>query len=215
MRLVRRQWCNAGRPRQCLKVSYRQYKAAKCDFKRLHRKVVSEYLKSLNDDIDRSAEINSCRFWKLVNARRKGNRSNIGAGIKFDNEVIRDRDQLTDTWCNYFNRLYICHPQTQGSISLGMTLCVSKCVHLYMIFTTVLPLIVKQAIEESPRGKADKIQYEHLIFAKDVLSPILANVFTCMMRTGYVPDKLKRGVIVTLHKGGGTNEKTNPITIAQ
>ena len=71
--------------------------------------------------------------------------------------------------------------------------------------TTVLPHMVKQAIEESPRGKAggyDKIQYEHLIFAKDVLSPILANVFTCMMRSGYVPDKLKRGVIVTLHKGG-------------
>ena len=52
MRLVPRQWCNAGRPRECLKVSYRQYKAAKCDFRRLHRKVVFEYLKSLNDDID-------------------------------------------------------------------------------------------------------------------------------------------------------------------
>ena len=37
--------------------------------------------------------------------------------------------------------------------------------------TTVLPHMVKQAIEERPRGKAggyDKIQYEHLIFAKDV-----------------------------------------------
>ena len=70
---------------------------------------------------------------------------------------------------------------------------------------TVLPHIVKQAIEESPLGKAggyDKIQYGHLIFAKDVLSPILANVFTCMMRSGYASDKLKRGDMVILHKEG-------------
>ena len=175
MRLVRRQWCNAGRPRECLNVSYRQHKAAKCDFRRLHRKVVFEYLKSLNDDIDRSAEIHSCSFWKLVNARRKGNRSNIGAEIKFDNEVIRDRDQLTDNWCNHFKRVYMPSTDSKFDQSWYGSVCEQVCTSVHDIHpdstTTVLPHMVKQAIEESPRGKAggyDKIQYEHLIFAKDV-----------------------------------------------
>lgn len=35
------------------------------------------------------------------------------------------------------------------------------------------------------------------------LSPILANIITCMLRTGVVvPDSVKRDVIVTLHNSG-------------
>ena len=58
-------------------------------------------------------------------------------------------------------------------------------------------------------GGEDNLQYEHLILAKDILSPILANLYTFMLRHGYVPDSMKRGVIVTLHKGSN-KRKDNP-----
>ncbi|KAL4223411.1 hypothetical protein ACF0H5_016882 [Mactra antiquata] len=80
---------------------------------------------------------------------------------------------------------------------------------------TILPDVVSTAIEISPRGKAggfDKIQYEHLNHCKDFISPILANMFTKMLRTGYVPVQLKRGVITTIHKGGN-KRNTTQITI--
>ena len=71
MKHVRWQWGCAGRPRDPNNYAYEQYKTAKCDFRRLHRKAVTSYLNSLNDDIDWCAGVDSCRFWKLVNSRRK------------------------------------------------------------------------------------------------------------------------------------------------
>ena len=61
-------------------------------------------------------------------------------------------------------------------------------------------------------GGYDKLQYEHFSYAKDALSPILANVFMKMLRAGYIPDQMKRGVIVTLHKGGN-KRKDRDITL--
>ena len=72
---------------------------------------------------------------------------------------------------------------------------------------TVLPETVAKAIESCPTGKAggpDCILYEHLKTAKEFMSIVLANVFTQMFRTGYIPDRMKCGTIITLHKGGKT-----------
>jgi len=38
--------------------------------------------------------------------------------------------------------------------------------------------------------------------AKEFMANVLANVFTQMFRTGYIPDRMKCGTIITLHKGG-------------
>ena len=70
---------------------------------------------------------------------------------------------------------------------------------------TVLPETVAKVIESCPTGKAggpDCILYEHLKIAKEIMSNVLANVFTQMFRTGYIPDRMKCGTIITLHKGG-------------
>jgi hypothetical protein len=69
----------------------------------------------------------------------------------------------------------------------------------------VLPEDVSDAILSVPKCKAggiDNLQYENFIHARTFFSPVLANVFTQMLRKSYVPVSLKRGVIVTLHKGG-------------
>jgi len=38
--------------------------------------------------------------------------------------------------------------------------------------------------------------------AADIVSPLLASLYTGMLRNAYIPDTLKQGIIITLHKGG-------------
>jgi len=67
----------------------------------------------------------------------------------------------------------------------------------------VLPSEIED-ISKCHRGKAgghDGLQHEHLIHTKEIISPVVANIFMWMLRTGHIPDNLKRGVIITLHKG--------------
>ena len=61
-------------------------------------------------------------------------------------------------------------------------------------------------------GKApgyDGITYELFKPVASAISPLLANLFTAILRTVYNPDILKRGVIINLHKGG-SKPKDNP-----
>jgi len=58
----------------------------------------------------------------------------------------------------------------------------------------VLPSEIEDIISKCPKGKAgghNGLQYEHLIHTKQVISPVVANIFTWMLRTGHVPDNLK------------------------
>ena len=50
----------------------------------------------------------------------------------------------------------------------------------------------------------DGVRLEHLLAASSVISPVLANLFTCMLhvRLGHIPPEMKTGEIFTLHKGG-------------
>ena len=69
----------------------------------------------------------------------------------------------------------------------------------------VQPDDIKETIGNLPTGKAcgfDIIYYEHLTPIRDLVSPVLAYVYTWMLRRSFMPDRLKRDVIITLHKGG-------------
>jgi len=55
------------------------------------------------------------------------------------------------------------------------------------------------------KGKAqgiDSVRKEHLSAASSVISPVLAHLFTWMLRLGHIPPEVKTGEIFTLHKGG-------------
>jgi len=65
----------------------------------------------------------------------------------------------------------------------------------------VRPDDIHETIGNLPKGKAcrfDNMYYEHFIPIRDLVSPVLA----WMLRRSFMPDSLKRGVIITLHKGG-------------
>ena len=66
---------------------------------------------------------------------------------------------------------------------------------------------VDSAIRLAHKGKTcgeDWICYEHVMFGGTHLYQILSKLFSAMTKFSYVPIETKRGVIVTLYKGGRT-----------
>ena len=105
MREKRQMWIADGRSRGDSFSSYSQYKAAKRIFRQYHRHCSEKYSKSLNEEIDNAAGLDSRYFWKLVYTRRKNSTSNVGADLKFNGQVFRDSQTICDQWGRYFSEL--------------------------------------------------------------------------------------------------------------
>ena len=93
MKQLRVIWCTEGRPREndIHNDAYSNHKAAKARFRRLHRKHVAKYMSQLDSELDRTAERDYYRFWRMVKSRRKNTSENLGSGIKFNGVTVRDR----------------------------------------------------------------------------------------------------------------------------
>ena len=216
LKLARAGWCKTGRPRDGTSDTFINYKRLKSRFRKLHRQQVNIYMMTLNHKLERDAETDSVVFWKSVKSRKRASNIVAGAGIYFNGKTYRDREGLTKQWGLYFEKLY--SPSVSSDFDEVWEQHVTS--HVSAFFESVEPEntahvteeSVQKAIQKLPKGKAgsgDKIVYEHLIHSRHVISPILANIFTNMLRKGHIPDAMKKGVIVTLHKGG-TKRKDNP-----
>ena len=76
---------------------------------------------------------------------------------------------------------------------------------------TVMPEDIERCIYSCPKEKApgyNGITYEYLKPVASAVSTLLGNLFTVVLRTMYIPDILKCGVIITLHKGGSKPKDT-------
>ena len=106
MRSKRRLWVLDNRPRGDYFETYRCYKQCKRVFRQYHRKCAENRLKSLNDEIDRAAEVNSEYFWRLISRRKNSNSNNVGCEIKFQNRACRDSEEICNEWGSFFCSLY-------------------------------------------------------------------------------------------------------------
>ena len=70
MRLKRRNWLAAGRPRDASNSSLVAYKDAKRLFRSHHRTVVANYINKIHRDIDSADVMDNGLFWKLFNRKR-------------------------------------------------------------------------------------------------------------------------------------------------
>ena len=71
---------------------------------------------------------------------------------------------------------------------------------------------VEAALKLTNRNKAageDGLMYEHLIYGGSFMSDILSKFYNAVIKLSYAPKDLKRGVIVTIFKGGN-KRKDNP-----
>ena len=94
MKYKRTLWRETGKTRGSTYLAYRDYKQAKTEFRKLHRKIVSQYLKELDDQINTAAEIDSKRFWKLIISMRSKTGPKATSEITFNGTTYRDRKKL-------------------------------------------------------------------------------------------------------------------------
>lgn len=216
MRQKRAMWIQNGRPRGNNFVSYREYKAAKCKFRKKHRCSVEVYLQKQTEEIDKLAEIDSGLFWRLVNSRRKKARAALGSDLNFNGRIVSSPQDITREWGEYFKSLY--KPSEDIRFDDNHKHEISN--RLKIINDSLLlpepPVIcadeVHAATRLAKRGKAggdDCIVYEHIEFGGEILYKLLAKFFTALIRLSYAPSEMKKGIIITLYKGGN-KRKDNP-----
>ena len=53
----------------------------------------------------------------------------------------------------------------------------------------------------------DEIYYESIINCGEIIENLTAKLFTSMLKMSYTPDFMKKGSIITLHKGGNKSKR--------
>ena len=211
MRVKRSVWISEGRPRGNGYDSYLQYKEAKRIFRQYHRKCAQMYLKTQNEEIDRAAEVNSEYFWKLVNKRKNSNSvTNIGSEIKFDSHTCRDPEEICNQWSYYFGSLYkAADEDSYDSANYRHVKSRVDTLKRQSIDRNTVPMItdseLKDTINDLSKGKScgeDHIDNEHIIYSGPVFRKSLICLFNSMLLNSYIPNSMKRGIIITLFKGG-------------
>ena len=220
MKTKRGVWTGAGKPRNPTCRSYIEYKDAKRNFRRCHRHYVEKYLQSQNEEIDRAAEIDSNMFWRMVNARRKASANRAGSEIIFNGKHFNTSAEITTEWGKYFKDLY--SPTNNDYFDNSFDTLVSSEMNQIdrVLSDSANPLEypeisvdeVGSAVKLAHKNKAggeDGITYEHVIYGGEFLFEIIAKFFNAVIRYSYAPKEMKKGVIVTLFKGGN-KRKDNP-----
>ena len=96
----RNKWLNENRPRGAQFKSYAEYKQTKSEFRRRHRECVVDYMKSMEAELDKSAEIDSNAFWKIVNKRRKKSTTTHIHQLIFNSNSCKTPESINNGWKN-------------------------------------------------------------------------------------------------------------------
>ena len=148
-------------------------------------------------------------FWREINKRRKQSTSDPGIEINFDGNIVRDPQLIANEWGNYFKQLYTPDSNVYDDLPFENELrneirsainqtSSNEC-------DTITPIEIKELLNECKKGKAcgeDYIFYEHIIYGGQFILQALATLYSAMYSLSHTPDEMKRGVIITLHKGG-------------
>lgn len=207
-------WIQQGRPRSIFDESYLNYKNSKCVFRRLLRNASYKYLQKLNDDIDSAAAIDQTAFWKLVNARSSKTTKPMGGELIFNGQSYRDDAEMANQWGMYFEELY--KPDDNGQFDEDHRLYITREVVSYMqrndsdentaITWKISDVEICDAIRGLSKAKAagaDGVANEHIMHGGEQLVMSLCILFNSLMEQEHIPQEMKKGITVTLHKGNG------------
>ena len=182
-----------------------------------HRHCSEKYLKSLNEEIDNAAGLDSRYFWKLVNTRRKNSTSNVGAELKFNGQVFRDSQTICDQWGRYLSELYS-YSENENFDSTHFNYVTERVDELKQQTideNDIVPVTLHEldnAISQLSKGKAcgnDEIDNEHICFSGSTVRKLLVTLYNSMLLKSYIPESMKVGIIIPLYKGG-SKRKDDP-----
>ena len=208
-------WLANHRPR--LGYIYNDYKNAKRKFRRAFRNHQEKWFLDEDKEIEKTAEVDHNRFWALVNKKRKNKQKKIFT-LCVNKTKYTTTSGILKGWHEHFTCLYSpCdHPDFdsnfQSEIDDKLTQYIkenSEQTHTECreMEETVNIDEIEKACKELRRkvtkvGGMDQLVYEHLIHGGADLYEHLALLFTTMLFSGTVPDKMKIGIIIALLKAG-------------
>ena len=133
------------------------------------------------------ATTDTVNFWKSLKSRKTSRKAVAGAGIVFNGEVCRGREELVEQWGLYFKDLYV--PSESPDFDSEWKQVVESTVNepfglLPADENTFAPAETIQKVKNTlPREKAgndDHVVYEHFIYGMHAVAPVLANLYTYM-----------------------------------
>ncbi len=124
--------------------------------------------------------------------------------------MCRDPEQIAKGWGEFFRKLYSATEviTSDGDLNSAMReqVRIIKSDNTHAEISVGFSCAdVKNALKQCKKGKAcggDQIQYEHMIYGGEKLCSVLSDLYSSMLLQSYTPTKLKRGTIITIHKGG-------------
>ena len=210
MRERRRQWIYAGRPRDINNPYYRINKDTKRIFRRELRTLFNE--KDFVNELDHAAVFDQCRFWTLINRKRKRKGVKINE-LKVSDTVYREPTEILLAWERYFSDLYTI--KTDRKYDSDNFTRINNLVETYkresvhshddILDSPISDKEVSCHIKNSKTKVAtgiDMIANEHLIHGgKDIIDHIV-RLFNLILEHEHFPPDLLKGAIIILPKPG-------------
>jgi hypothetical protein len=190
---------------------YREYKAGKRDFANALAEARKQYELEQLDQVQKTAEMDMGSFYRAIKTRNK--KSWKPQEMRISGVIIRDPDTIRSAWYENFKTLaektedplFDTNFETEVEASLK-----DMAENSHYNFDKVGDIAIRKeesidAMKKMNSGKApglDQLVIEHIRLAEDILLDSVVDLFNQILRTEKYPKQFKRGVTITLFKGG-------------
>ncbi len=214
----RKIWIENGRPRGMEYQSYKDYKEAKRTFAKAHRVKMLLHEQKQYDNIDNAVDVDIRKFWRMVKAKKPAESINLVHQIQDENgNLFTTPEELLSMWKLHFQHLLNEQEKEKELYDNNFKVEVDNEIDEILANTSpadrdstgtlddpITPMEIQLACQNLPNGKApghDLLMYEHMKHGGQALYDKIAILFNAIIKHVHVPNSLKTGVIITLHKG--------------
>lgn len=156
-RRKRKLWVAEGRPRGMIHDSYKRYKQAKYNFRKVQEKAVFENEENQYREFNDAAEYDIRLFWKLFK-RKQNKKSSVCYILSYNGNTAKDPESITNLFATYFEDLYNCNSNDSDLIT-----------HDFDEITTNTDVSIEDLIKATRSLKnrkapgIDNVQNEHIL----------------------------------------------------
>lgn len=206
-------WRLAGCPRDSDNCIYLEYKHVKKMFRKELRKTIKEYETSNMKVFADSLEVDIKFYWYMVNLSRKVYNKRI-TPVRLENgQLLTDVNDIKASWVEHYKCVF--EPSEHESFDADMYdhVCqeISQLVEksynerpqMFNVAFSVSEL--SECLKSIKKKKApgwDGITAEHILYGGKTLHDCLLKVFNIMLSLELMPSCLKKGVLISIPKGG-------------
>lgn len=209
-RYYRKLWVLQGRPRDPLNKYFRNYKEAKCTFRReLRRRAYVEEEQNYQF-LEKCFDIDKSVFQRsLLNTRKEtAKQSN---SLKIEGKLIDGPDELREAWKKHYSELYT--PKYNPKFDDDFAAEIEECIRIYddeshntahdtleKSFTIDEVGVTCANLPDKKSSGPDELTYEHVKFGGHALLKILTIVLNAIRITEIIPKSFTVGNIISLFK---------------